>query len=151
MNEACYMQGMAAMLKSHGIKNFTAWELCDVGREHDGIVLLAPAASLWPNIIPTVRIAQEARDYFGEPLYVNSGYRDRAYNRAVGSTSSRHVGFYALDVRFARTSTQDLYDWLEAHPRANETGLGLYPTFVHMDTLGRRARWGLGLDLDHEG
>lgn len=142
MTRQCYMEGMEAMLRSHGIRNFTAHELCPAGREHGGARLLPPPAKLWPNIIPTVKIAQEARDHFGEPLYVNSGYRNATYNRAVGSTSRRHVEFFAMDVRFERISTKELFDWLNAHPLSDIMGLGLYPSFVHMDAMGQRARWG---------
>jgi uncharacterized protein YcbK (DUF882 family) len=141
MTRQCYEEGMAAMLASHGITRFTARELCAVGRSNAGVILQAPPADLWPNIIPTARIAQEARNHFGEPIIVNSGYRDPAYNRAVGSSSRRHVEFYALDLRLQRTSTRKLYDWLGAHPDADTLGLGYYPTFVHLDTMGTRARW----------
>lgn len=142
MTKGCYVEGITALLESHGIRNFTALELCDVGRVNEGSRLMAPPAELWPNIIPTVEIAQEARDYFGEPLHVNSGYRNVTYNRSVGSTSRRHVGFYALDVFLDTRSTLELYEWLDHHPRSGEMGIGLYPTFVHMDTMGVRARWG---------
>lgn len=142
MTRNCYVEGMTALLKSHGIVNFTALELCPVGKKYRGVVLKPPPAELWPNIIPTVKIAQEARDHFGEPLHVQSGYRDVDYNRAVGSTSRRHPGFFALDGRLATVSTEELFDWLEAHPMADRMGLGWYPNFVHMDTIGERARWG---------
>lgn len=142
MTRQCYVDGMTALLKSHDIRNFVALELCPVGRVNEGVVLKAPPAWLWPNIVPTVKIAQEARDYFGEPIHVNSGYRDFAYNASVGSTSRRHVGFYALDVVPATVNTQELFEWLEAHPRADIMGLGYYPHFIHMDTMGVRSLWG---------
>jgi uncharacterized protein YcbK (DUF882 family) len=131
----CYEEGMGALLVSHGVTRFTARELCQVGRSNAGVILKAPPASLWPNIIPTAKIAQEAREHFGEPMLINSGYRDPAYNRAVGSSSRRHVDFFALDVRLARTPTRALYDWLTRHPEAGKMGLGYYPGFVHMDTM----------------
>lgn len=133
---------MTALLKSHGIRNFTASELCPARRVRDGVVLREPPAELWPNIIPTLKVAQEARDHFDAPLYVNSAYRNESYNRAVGSTSRRHVDFFAMDVFFGKIPTLELYEWLEAHPQADIMGLGWYPTFVHMDTMGQRSRWG---------
>jgi uncharacterized protein YcbK (DUF882 family) len=137
----CYEEGMGALLESHGIIWFTARELCPVGRSNAGVILEAPPAKLWKNIVPTVKIAQEAREHFGEAMIVTSGYRDQAYNRAVGSSSRRHVDFFALDVRLAGTPTRQLFDWLDRHPQAGRLGLGYYPTFVHVDTMGTRARW----------
>lgn len=130
------------MLRSHAITFFTAHELCPVGKVYRAAVLRAPPADLWPNIIPTVKIAEEARKHFGEPLFVNSGYRDFVYNQAVGSTSRRHVDFFAMDVWMRGTPTWVLFDWLEEHPLAHTMGIGLYLDFIHMDTVGRQARWG---------
>jgi hypothetical protein len=150
MNATCYEAGMAAMLASHGITVFTPWELAAVGSRHpSGVVLSAPSARLWPNIIPTALIAQEARHHFGRPMTVNTraglfgrGYRDARYNRAVGGgTQSEHMQFRAMDVHITGVSLTDLHAWFLAHPQAARMGIGRYNTFVHIDTRGSAARW----------
>jgi hypothetical protein len=137
-----YDVNMDALLRGHGITRFTARELCPVGRTWGGVTLKAPPCVLWANIIPTVRVAQQAREHFGRPMIVNSGYRDPDYNRAVGSSpGSQHVRFTAMDVRIAGVTPRGLYDWFVQHPEAGRMGIGLYPTFVHIDKRGAAARW----------
>jgi hypothetical protein len=137
-----YERDMPPYLAGQGVTRFTARELCPVGRVHAGVALRAPHCDLWANIVPTALLAQEAREHFGRPMIVNSGYRDLAYNHAVGSTpGSLHVQFRALDVRIPGVTPRALYDWFDRHPQGGRIGLGLYPTFVHIDTRGHRARW----------
>jgi chromosome segregation ATPase len=93
------------------------------------------------------------RDY-GEPLRarfgavrVNSGYRTRSYNAAIGGASNSvhiydlHPGAVAVDFVCASGRPSDWAAFLEA--RAD--GLGRYATFVHADNRARigwgRSRW----------
>lgn len=140
-----YLRDFDAFLRGHGITRFSARELCPVGRLADGTgpALEAPPCEQWTNIIPTVKIAQEAREHFGRPLFINSGYRDPEYNRAIGGApESQHMRFGALDMAFRGVVTpSDLFRWLDRHPESGRFGLGLYYTFVHLDTRGSRVRW----------
>jgi hypothetical protein len=152
MNHQCYEEGMAALLASHDVEVFTPFELAAVGQRHStGVVLQPPPARLWPNIIRTALIAQEARRHFGRPMTVNTraggglfgrGYRDPAYNGAVGGgTQSEHLRFRAMDVHITGIPVRDLHSWFLAHPNAGRMGIGRYNTFVHIDTRGTPARW----------
>lgn len=137
-----YERDFPAFLVGNGITRFTAAELCQAGRVAGRAVLQAPPCDLWANIIPTARVAQEAREAFGQPMIVNSGYRDPLYNQAVGGAlESMHIYFRAMDVRIPGVEPSTLYEWFDAHPDADTFGLGLYPSFVHIDTRGRRARF----------
>jgi hypothetical protein len=137
-----YIPDFDALLRGYDVRYFTARELCPVGRLAGGVVLKAPPCGIWGNILPTVRILDELRAFYGKPVIVNSGYRDAAYNRAVGSTpGSMHTQFRALDFSIAAIQPRSLYEWLDRHREADRIGLGLYPTFVHLDTRGHRARW----------
>jgi uncharacterized protein YcbK (DUF882 family) len=136
-----YATDMPAFLAGHGITRFSAHELCEVGKKNKrGDVLQAPPCELWSNIIEVAQLAQEAREHFGVPIGVNSGYRDRVYNAGVGSTSDRHVRFGSLDLKSKGVTPKALHAWFAAHPKAGRMGLGLYPTFVHVDLL-RYGRW----------
>jgi uncharacterized protein YcbK (DUF882 family) len=137
-----YYEHFGAMLRGHGIENFTARELAPVGRRVGAAVLQAPPCDLWSNIIPTLRVAEWLRGYFAKPVIVNSGYRDRIYNRAVGSTdASQHIRFTALDIRVPGVTSDEIVRVLEAHEDRDRLGIGRYSTFVHIDTRGQRARW----------
>jgi len=139
-----YEVDFGAMLRGHDITRFTARELCPVGRAQGTARLIAPRCELWANIIPTARLAQEAREHFGRPMVVSSGYRDPVYNRAVGGAAgSLHVQFKALDIYINGVTSKDLAAWFESHRAAPIMGIGTYPTFVHIDTRGTRSRWGM--------
>jgi uncharacterized protein YcbK (DUF882 family) len=46
------------------------------------------------------KVLQPLRDYMGEPIIINSGYRSPALNRAVGGANgSQHVKGEAADIR----------------------------------------------------
>ena len=134
-------------LDEHGIMHFRAAEL--LSREvKGGPKIIEPPVGLWPHILQTLECADEIRDILGAPVRVVSGYRTEAYNRLVGGVpKSEHPEFRALDLR------ADDHDALvaaakrvmdSAHARGIRTGLGIYPSFVHIDTGSRKAflrRW----------
>lgn len=85
---------------------------------------------------------QPLRDLAGEPLSVNSGYRCFAHNKSVGGAkNSRHPIGDAADIRGTTLSPQELAALAENIPVFKHGGMGIYPTFVHLDTRGFRARW----------
>lgn len=139
-----YLEVMPAILELAGIRYFSALELCPEGRRANGNgpALQAPPAELLTNPIRTLRILDALREWTGAPLYITSGYRDPAYNKAVGSTDgSQHVRFTAFDIQSKARTPRELFNWLDRHPLAHQLGLGLYQTFVHVDYRGSRARW----------
>ena len=86
----------------------------------------------------TMMIADEARDYVCHPITPSSGCRCAEHNMNVGGVSnSQHVLLRAIDLPV--DNPKKLYDYLnEKYP--NQYGLGLYNTFVHVDTKGGNAR-----------
>jgi hypothetical protein len=149
-----FEENLEAFLRGHGLTRpfegkdvlvFGAHEMCPVGRVNEGGVKLKPAPmELWPNIIPTARLVMEARLHFGRPMAIQSAYRDLEYNRTLkekSSDNSLHVQFKAMDVRPIGVSIRDLYNFFDAHPLSKYIGLGLYKSFVHVDTRGTKARW----------
>lgn len=150
MTRELYEEVMGKILDAAGVRYFSARELCIVGRTAkagDRIVSLsAPRVRLFKNILETVRVADWLREQVG-PLRVLSGYRDPAYNAAVGGEDgSLHMAFNALDIQSNAVSPERLAALAAKHPLARQMGIGLYPTFVHIDTrglLGRGApaRW----------
>lgn len=85
----------------------------------------------------------------GRPIRVLSGYRTPRYNARIGGArASQHVEGRAADIQHPSLDASalhmrilDLYGRGEL-PRLG--GLGIYPTFVHLDvrpTDGRLRRW----------
>lgn len=125
-------------------------------RTRGGVRNALPHESLWPNIVPTLIVADELRHRIGSSCTILSSYRSPAYNAAVGGESaSFHMQFRALDLTFAGGTVKQ---W---HAMAKEMrgtkfllpgnggsfiwkgGIGFYPrqNFIHIDTRGHNADW----------
>lgn len=85
---------------------------------------------------------QQLRDLAGSPIIVTSGYRCPKHNEAVGgSKGSQHMHGIAADV-WSRTLTPGQLKVLaEKIPAFVNGGIGLYPTWIHVDIREGRARW----------
>lgn len=82
---------------------------------------------------------QKIREHFGRPVRIHSAYRTPAYNKKVGGAQeSQHVLGKAADIKIDGIEPKRIYDY--AHS-IGVGGLGLYPTFVHIDCRVGRARW----------
>lgn len=92
---------------------------------------------------------QAIREDFGAPIRVNSGYRSKEHNLAVGGvSSSQHVKARAADLTPASGNMDDLARLIEvimsliATGKIPNGGVGTYGTFVHYDTrLSGPTRW----------
>lgn len=95
----------------------------------------------------------------GLPLVILSGYRTEAYNSTLegAASKSQHVQGRAIDLAHGKLSARDVFDRIrEAQARGELPmlgGVGLYRTFVHIDTRpkvppGHLAVWtGKGIAL----
>lgn len=114
--------------------NFTAEEFaCKCGKCKYTTPSLALVAAL-----------EELREALGnKPLRIISGLRCPAHNKAVGGIpKSKHVKGTAADVRPPKGMTSEqLAKTAENIKAFQEGGIGIYPTFVHLDVRGYKARW----------
>lgn len=86
-----------------------------------------------------VAILQKVRDHFGKPVYINSGYRCAAHNKAVGgATNSNHTKGMAADIRVEGVAPIEVAKFLES---IGVKGIGLYDNFVHVDTRTSKFFW----------
>ena len=88
---------------------------------------------------------QKLRDKTDRPIIVTSGYRCKEHNRAVGgSENSLHLTGQAADITCPGMTLLRLYFEAIGVPEFADGGCGLYPqnNFIHVDTRGKRARWG---------
>lgn len=86
-------------------------------------------------------LLQTIRDDFGYPTIVSSSYRSKVYNKSVnGATSSRHEIGDALDSHPKNMARLAEYKKLITKMDI-QGGMGLYPSFVHIDTRPNKSRW----------
>ena len=113
-----------------------------------------PPASLWQNIVPTLRMLQQLQKqgYLPYSTVIRSVYRNPALNDCAGGAGeSKHMTNGAIDIwvpenegnKWAVDSTVDgLCQFWQSNGQGYNFGLGLYPTgSVHLDTQGYR-KWG---------
>lgn len=100
-----------------------------------------PAPYIDTNLIA---ILTDVREFFGVPVKVTSSYRTPEYNKAIGSDdNSRHLYKHkgaAADIQVKDTRPQEVYDYINAR-YPDTLGLGLYSSFVHVDTRDTKGRW----------
>jgi len=114
-------------------KNFTASEMhCKC--KNDTCVVT-------PISIELVDILQDLRNTLGASVQITSGYRCPEHNKSVkGAKNSQHVHGTAADIKIAGKTPKEVYDYLDKkYP--SSLGLGLYKTWVHVDTRTTKVRW----------
>ena len=75
------------------------------------------------------------------PIHINCGYRCPRHNREVGgSETSRHMIFMAADCTALPLTPIELAKYAEQIPAFEQSGIGIYDTFTHLD-VNRDRRW----------
>lgn len=97
------------------------------------------------NIKELAKNLEVIRSAVGTPLIINSGYRSPAHNKAVGGRSaSFHMTGQASDFYSKTVPTKKIHAIIEnliQSGKIKQGGLGLYPTWIHYDIRGTKARW----------
>lgn len=120
--------------------NFTRQEFdCN-----DSVGTPVPAV-LMPNVRTLAAQLQILRDYLGEPIHVNSGYRTPQYNKSVGGAkNSQHLLAKAADITVKSKTPKQIKSIVERLIKSGKLkigGIGLYKGFLHVDTRSGFARW----------
>lgn len=149
--DASYMADFATFVTGLGLRHFKPYELLAMGHQHTDPSSPAyglnkqPPRSLWMKIVDTVRVLDELRDLVAAPIVISSAYRSPGYNSAIaGAGGSQHMNFNALD--FSVRSNSSPADWAAVLKQIRASGrfgggIGVYSTFVHLDTRGSNADW----------
>lgn len=83
---------------------------------------------------------EQLRDWIGQPLKINSGYRTNEHNRKVGgSPKSQHLEGKAADIQKVDGLTVD--EMAVLAERVGFDGIGKYYWGIHVDVRGYKARW----------
>ena len=82
------------------MKHFTITELCASDTAKKQGIYNEPTAAVADNLVRlTENILDPLREAYGKPIRVNSGYRSRSLNKAVGGASnSQHLEGKAADI-----------------------------------------------------
>lgn len=136
-------QGFQRLLDKWGVKHFTAREFFYRGASDERWHINSdPPAKLWPNMEATAKTLEEARKRLGEPIRLTSIFRNEAYNRKVGGVrNSTHRFFNACDCVTAQPAKLYLVFLDLRREGLFKGGLGLYRSFVHIDSRGHNATW----------
>lgn len=83
---------------------------------------------------------QTARDIAGIPFRINSAFRSEPYELSKGRSGN---GFHTLGaaVDLACTSSRDRLIIIDALLKAGFTGIGIGPTFIHVDNRSDKLIW----------
>lgn len=152
----CDLSGLSGYLKTNGVRNFSAVELCTPWREElarelypktAGVVL--PARWVWPRGALVAVLLQRIRDYINEPIEVLYWARPPKLNSAVkGAPKSDHLEGTGMDVKFrsARGITTAIGHILDPIYRTGllQLSLGVGRRRMHIGALssGGQRRWG---------
>lgn len=137
-----------AFLASHPLRHLSPREVIRPHFKKRGDTLCGlPPQELWPDLLPTLQAADELRHRLGVPLrLVISAYRSPQYNAKCpgASRSSQHLRNRALDLVFD-CPPEEAFAMADQMRREQvfTGGLGLYDRFIHLDTRGRNATWGV--------
>lgn len=87
-----------------------------------------------------VELLEQIRVAVDEPIHVLSGVRCEHHNHHVGGARhSQHVLGNAADIFVDGLTPKLLLKFIEQ--KFEVGGMGLYPTFVHVDVRKEKARW----------
>jgi len=100
----------------------------------------------YPNVKELANNLQIIRDFIERPLLISgSGYRTKQHNEKVGGAfNSQHLTASAADISAKGYTSKELANMIEElikTGKVKQGGLGIYPSFVHYDIRGKKARW----------
>lgn len=86
-----------------------------------------------------VALLQDIRDHFGKPVVITSAYRTASHNTSVGGVkNSQHTLGKAADIYISGVSPKQIADYAK---KLGVKGVGLYSSFVHVDTRTKQSYW----------
>ena len=98
-----------------------------------------------PNIIQLAKNLQVLRDALKKTITITSGYRSPEHNKKVGGAKdSQHVKGTAADIKVSGMTPKEValvIEGLIENGKMKQGGIGIYPSWVHYDIRGIKARW----------
>lgn len=92
------------------------------------------------------QLLKQISGHIGKPFYINSGYRDPAYNAKVSKTgrTGPHTEGTAADISTQGWTDEEKANLINVASAYGIKGIGIYKSFVHLDTSKNGVRtWGI--------
>ena len=133
-------------IKALRLRHFSPEEITSYSlRKRSGVQNSPPPESLWENIVVPLWCLDCLRESLGRPITIVSTFRSVRYNATLNGavSNSQHLRNCAIDFKVKGMRPATAFDRLRVMRDAKifRGGLGLYPTFVHIDNRGRCATW----------
>ena len=97
------------------------------------------------NVLVLVEQLQVLRDALNTPIHLTNAYRCVTHNKEVGGAkNSQHLLGKAADIQIEHLTPREVSTTIEIfidEGLMKQGGLATYPTFVHYDIRGKKARW----------
>ena len=97
------------------------------------------------NVIELIHNLQVIRDEVKVPISITSGYRSPKHNAKIkGAKDSQHVKGTAVDFKVQGLTPKQvavIVERLIKDGKIKQGGIGIYPSWVHYDIRGIKARW----------
>lgn len=88
-----------------------------------------------------ISVLQKIRTHFGKPVTITSAYRTPLHNNSCGGTAySQHLYGMAADIKVSGVAPKTVAAYAEKL-LPNKGGIGIYPTFTHIDVRATKSRW----------
>ena len=88
-----------------------------------------------------VDVLECIREHFKKPVYINSAYRNPAYNAMIGGAKkSMHMYGMAADIHINGVTPKQIAEFAETL-MPDSGGIGIYDNFCHIDVRLERTRW----------
>ena len=104
-------------------KYFTIEELCHSDTANARGIDNAPTEEVKENLQALIEnVLDPVREWYGKPIYVNSGYRCPELNKAVGGVdNSFHLQGYACDIDMGdKNDNQPIFDYIKGRENEKE-------------------------------
>ncbi|MDF1751890.1 MAG: D-Ala-D-Ala carboxypeptidase family metallohydrolase [Verrucomicrobiales bacterium] len=138
----------SSYLASLSLKNISPEDVIRPHRnELGGVCNELPPERYWKRMKTTLEVADALVTELGVPLkMINSAYRSPKYNAACpgAASNSYHTRNMALDLMFACSPKEAARAAKKLRDKGIfKGGIGVYSTFIHIDTRGKNANWGI--------
>lgn len=92
--------------------------------------------------VELIGLLERIRSHFkGKPVVINSACRCPEHNANIGGhKSSKHMQGIAADIVVKGVHPMVVYQFVD-HIAPDRYGVGVYPTFTHIDVQPTRKRW----------
>jgi hypothetical protein len=135
-------------LSTISLKHISAEDVIRPHRnERNGVANELPPKKYWKRLKATLEVADALIDELGVPLKaINSAYRSPKYNAACpgAASNSYHTRNMALDLMLACSPKEAARAAKKLRAKGVfRGGIGVYSSFIHIDTRGKNANWGI--------